>query len=101
MRESLKLGNQLTVFVEDPVFGGLQASPEAVGPDRPALLRLGGARGLSWAAGPPVPPGSLLGPLLRHPGVFFSFFLSLLFEKIFLQISEHFVKVLWSVYFLH
>ena len=101
MRESLKLGNQLTVFVEDPVFGGLQASLEAVGPDGLALLRLGGARGLSWAAGPACSSRVSSWPATKIPRCFLLFFLSLLFGKIFLQISEHFVKVLWSVYFLH
>ena len=80
------------------MFGGLQASPEAVGPDRLALLCLRGAQGLRWTACPACSSKVSSWPATKTPKVFSFFLFPLLFEKIlFLQISEHFVKVLCSV----
>lgn len=77
---SLKLVSLGSICWEILCLEAAEASLEAVGPDGLALLRL--KRTGAWAGllVLPVPPGSLLGPLLRYPGVFLLFF-SLLFRK--------------------
>ena len=74
------------------MFGGLQASPEAVGPDRLALLCLRGAQGLSWAVCPACSSKVSSWPATKIPRCFLSLFFLFSEKILFLQISEHFVK---------